>query len=436
MIPSAVPSGADVGQDGGDGYAAYARALVGTGLVTDPWVDGAPRFRQHPLVLPATEHERLIAAAKGVTRALHAVVMRVHEDPKLLDTFFALTPVQQLLWHASAPLWHGVARADVFFATTDDGRGAARAMVCEVNADTPSGHAEAIALSALAELPAAQDPNAHLEARWCAVIERFLAGVERVAPSTAPVVGIVYPTEIGGDHALIRLYQTWCERRGWQVVLGSPFNLQRHDHNTVAMFGVPCDVIVRHYKTDWWAERLPIWSDEAPYPDPDPLLGPIAALVEASLARRCAIVNPFAAVVPQNKRAFAFLWEHINELAPDVQQIVSEHVPETIRLEVADHAQLLRERERWVLKSDYGCEGEEVLIGAALSDDEWQKSLRLALPKRWIAQRYFEACLNEDGEQTNHGVYLAGGRAAGLYTRLSRGATDIAARSVAVKVVP
>jgi hypothetical protein len=34
----------------------------------------------------------------------------------------------------------------------------------------------------------------------------------------------------------------------------------------------------------------------------------------------------------------------------------------------------------------------------------------------------------------NHGVYLVAGRAAGLYARLSSGATDVSARSAAVEV--
>src|SRR6185295_4586894 len=97
--------------------------------------------------------------------------------------------------------------------------------------------------------------------------------------------------------------------RGLEVVLGSPYNLQPRPDGGVALFGTPCDLIVRHYKTDWWGERLPVWDDEAPYPDPDPLAGPLAILLRAQLAGRCAVVNPFAAVVPQTKKAMALMWE-------------------------------------------------------------------------------------------------------------------------------
>ena len=75
-------------------------------------------------------------------------------DPSLVSDFLGLTPVQQALWCASAPHWHGIARADVFF--TDTGP-----MICELNCDTPTGEAEAVLLnSAVAEMhPQLRDPN-------------------------------------------------------------------------------------------------------------------------------------------------------------------------------------------------------------------------------------------------------------------------------------
>ena len=89
-------------------------------------------------------------------------------------------------------------------------------------------------------------------------------------------VGILYPTELTEDLRWSRLYRRWFERRGWRVVLGSPFNLRRAGGGGVALFDVPCDVFVRHYKTDWWGERLPVWDDEEPFADPAPLAEPLA----------------------------------------------------------------------------------------------------------------------------------------------------------------
>jgi hypothetical protein len=399
-------------------YATFAESLTAGGLCTDPWVDGSPRFRAAPLVVSSAEVAALAVAAEEVAAAYHEAALLVLDAPHLLDDFFGLTPVQKLLWQSSAPFWHGLARADVFL--LEDGR----PVVCELNADTPSGQPEAVMLGPLCGVPPERDPNRALEARFGELLDRLL-----------PVpggVGIVYPTEVAGDFALVRLYQRWCERRGHRVTLGSPFNLQAGSAGRVALFGSPCDVVIRHYKTDWWGERLPVWRDEEPYPDPAPLLGPLALLLGSEVP----VLNPFASVLAQNKRTMAFLWSQRAALSPAARAAVEDHLPETFRLEDLDPARLAEERQEWVLKSDYGCEGEEVLIGAALTPVDWRQALDLALPGRWIVQRRFRARASADGEVVNHGVYLVAGQAAGLYARLSTGATDAGAVSVPVEVGP
>jgi glutathionylspermidine synthase len=423
-----------------ESYQAFAERLQGTGLVTDPWVEGAPRFRAQTWSITSAEHAALTGAAEAVAAAHHELVVLVAQEPALLDDFFALTPVQKLLFGSSAPLWHALARADVFL-LGDPASAARPPAVCELNCDTPSGLAEAMVLGALAALPPAHDPNLLLERRFARLLATFLAAVDRTGGDGPATVGIIYPTEIAGDFGLIRLYQDWCQRAGYQVVLGSPFNLTTTSDGGLALFGQPCQLLLRHYKTDWWGERLPIWDDEDPYPDPAPLGGPLAVVLRALATRRCAMVNPFAAVLPQNKRAMAFMWERQARFSPEGQAAIRAHVPQTLRLETADRRQLMAEQEAWVLKSDYGCEGEEVIIGADTSAGDWRASLEHALPERWVVQRRFQARRQPadpggDALTANHGVFLIGGRAAGLYTRLSAGATDAGALSVATEIRP
>jgi len=189
--------------------------------------------------------------------------------------------------------------------------------------------------------------------------------------------------------------------------------------------------VLRHYKTDWWGERLPVRDDEEPFADPEPLTAPLAALLDAELAGEVAVVNPFGAVLPQNKRAFAFCWEELDRFSPEAQAVIRASLPFSLRLEAADRDVLLRERDDWVLKTDYGCEGEEVVIGRDLAQEVWADLLAHAIPRRWIAQRRFDARRDAEGRVANHGVFLAAGCAAGLYTRLSLGATDASAISAA-----
>src|SRR5262249_52866290 len=130
-------------------YGDFAARLVATGIISDPWLDGSPRFEEEPVVLGAADADALAAAAEDVAAALDALCRLVAAEPELLDRL-GLTPVQRLLWHASAPAWHGLARADAFFV---DGGVDGGVAVCEVNCDTPSGEAEAVLLGRMAARP-------------------------------------------------------------------------------------------------------------------------------------------------------------------------------------------------------------------------------------------------------------------------------------------
>jgi hypothetical protein len=218
-------------------YAGFAQQLTAHG-VTDPWFDGRPRFQETAVRLTRDEWDVMARVAESVTAVLDELVGIVRAEPALLDTFFALTPVQKLMWHASAPLWHGIARADVFLRDGD------WPAVCEINCDTPSGLAEAISLGALSTPAGTIDPNRGLDGRIGGVLSRFAARVG--AGGAGTTVGIVYPTELSEDLALIALYRGWCEARGWEVVLGSPYNLQPLADGGVMLFGRRCDVVLRH----------------------------------------------------------------------------------------------------------------------------------------------------------------------------------------------
>ena len=97
---------------------------------------------------------------------------------------------------------------------------------------------------------------------------------------------------------------------------------------------------------------------------------------------------------------------------------------ETYRLTQLPAADLLAQRQDWVLKSAYGCEGEETVCGPFVSDADWRETVSCAIPESWVGQRFFAVAPDEHGAFPNYGVYLVGGRSAGFYTRLSTTATD------------
>jgi len=415
----------------GESYDAFAERVIQDGVILDPWMDGAPRLSPEPLLLEPAEHRALLKVGEDVAELYDEACRLVDEDDELLDGFFGLTPAQRLMWNASRPLWHGIARADVF--ATRDGY-----LITELNCDTPTGEAEAVVLNRLAAAARGGlfDPNAELERRFAAMLELL---VERLVDGKAPRrIGIVYPTEFTEDLSVIRLYRRWLQSVGFEVVLGSPYNLGvAEDGERATVFGQPVAAILRHYKADGWGERASPWDDET-LPDALPLAQPLEIALRASAFRKTVIVNPFGAVVPQNKRTMAFFWERIHRFSTRARGLIERHVPYTSRLETIHPERLLAEREHWVLKSDYGAEGDEVVIGRESDAATWAASLQHARPGRWVAQRYFEALAEARpggaGQPLNYGVFLIGGEACGVYVRRQAGATDDHAVSVPVLV--
>jgi hypothetical protein len=320
------------------------------------------------------------------------------------------------MWFSAQGRWHGMARADLFFCT--DGR----LQCCEVNSDTPSGEAEAVLLNRLLRPyhGAVHDPNRRLpHAFWHMLVASH--GGRR--PRT---VGIVYPTELTQDLSMIALYREWLEAHGCQVLLGSPYNLHACQGG-VGMFGEPLELIIRHYKTDWWGEREVVWRQAAPYPDAEPLAPQLHLLLEAEYTGRVTVVNPFGAVVSQNKLSLAFMWEEQRHFSPLAQGWIRRYIPETYRLSQVAPDALLAHRQDWVLKSAYGCEGEETVCGPFVSPEVWRDTVAGAMPQHWVCQRFFHAAPEPYGALCNYGVYVIGGRSAGFYARLSPTATDVEA---------
>lgn len=411
-----------------DGYDAFARRIVGSGILSDPWIDGAPRFREEPIIVSSRLERELHRASEEVAAVYNEMCLIVGDEPRLLDDFFMMTPVQKAMWTASQPHWHGIARADVF--VTEEGLA-----FTEINCDTPTGEAEAIVLGALAsETPPRAglvDPNRELEARFVAMVETLCA--RDLEPDAPRAIGLVYPTEFTEDLSLVRLYKKWFESRGRDVVLGSPYNLASDERGTL-LFDTPVGAILRHYKTDWWGERESVWDDDAAL-DSEPLTGALQAVFTGMAAGRATVVNPFGAVLPQNKRVMAFFWEQIHRFSPRSQEIIQRHIPVTARLETMHEEQLAVQREDWVLKSDYGAEGDEVIVGRHVTDEIWKASLAHARPGRWVAQRFFQAkAIDDAGSIVNHGVFLVAGQACGLYARVQVGPTDDHALSAPVLV--
>jgi hypothetical protein len=225
-------------------------------------------------------------------------------------------------------------------------------------------------------------------------------------------------------------------KRGWHVVLGSPFNLKAGPDHEAQLLGESCDVIVRHYKTDWWGERESVWIGGEVPRDAAPLERELGVVLGAMLAGRVVVVNPFGSVLTQNKRAMAICWERMREFSAASQAAIRRAIPETLRLEGLDARAVVREKDDWVLKTDYGCEGDGVIVGRETTREAFVDALQRARSGRWVAQRWIDARRDELGRATNFGVYVIAGRARGVFARVSKGVTDNRAECAATLVRP
>lgn len=408
-------------------YSELAEELLKTGIISDAWLNGVERFRTEPIIISRETYAELCHAAESIGTAYNELAQIVWNTPAYLDDFFHLTPFQKLMWFSSGGAWHTIARLDVFLTT--DGR----IQICEMNSDTPSGEAEAVLLNQILFNDASfqqknlLNPNEQFENAFCeAVLQYYRKTIREV--KSMPTLGIIYPTDLPEDLSMIELYRRWFESRGMNVVLGSPRNLGKRANGAITLLGTEIDIVIRHYKTDWWGERESAWLDGEPFEDSEPLATELFWLIEAEQSKQAVLINPFGAVLTQNKLTMAFLWKHLSLFSPENQNAIRAYIPETLRIsDVLDKASL--KKDDWVLKSDYGCEGDEVIIGNDASEEIWNASLQKVKPNRWIAQRYFDAI--KDDRNTNYGIYLVKGQASGIFTRVAKRATDYNAQCAA-----
>ena len=66
-------------------YSDFAADLVAEGILSDPWVDGAPRFRMTPIAIDRATQRELYAAAEGVASVHAEAASLCAHDPSLVD---------------------------------------------------------------------------------------------------------------------------------------------------------------------------------------------------------------------------------------------------------------------------------------------------------------------------------------------------------------
>jgi glutathionylspermidine synthase len=192
------------------------------------------------------------------------------------------------------------------------------------------------------------------------------------------------------------------ERRGVETHLGNPQHLRCDRGRLVMDVGadtVPLALVVRFHQAEWLSQKA--HASIAPH-----LLGD----------SETPVVNPGHAVVGESKR-LPLVWDELG-LKMDAWRRL---LPET---RDPRDAPWLRDS-GWLLKTAFCNTGDSVSSPLSLSRREWIRAAADAavFPRHWVAQRRFEVVPLDTPVGAMYpciGVYTIGGRACGLYGRLSK----------------
>ena len=280
--------------------------------------------------------------------------------------------------------------------------------ISEINSDVPGGFAES---SVLPKMYAQHFPEAKVLGNPLETWRRAMkeaVGPRRIAMLCAP--GYLE------DQQVVSLLAKEMARTGNECyLLQHPRQLTwREGHAFLAEqnCAVAIDAIFRFYQAEWLCHfpRSTGWEF---------LFGASGTLV----------TNPGPAILSESKR-FALIWEELSTPMPMWKGLLPSCVdPREISK---------KDREKWVLKGTFSNTGDEVKLGAEITDKGWSRLLQEAQRhhEHWVAQRRFET-VPIDFEQGALfpciGVYTINGKACGAYLRLSSGqVTDHRARESAL----
>jgi glutathionylspermidine synthase len=379
-------------------------------LVWDAFFAGERRVDVLPLVLSERLHRGAVAAAEGVVAAIDAAARHAHEDPEEAARYGYHPDVTRLVrasWGAGdRTSW---VRVDLLLG--DDGEWRA----CEVNADCPGGHNEAFGLPRLARAAGFTEgvnPTTMLED----LTER-LAGLARGADGGQGDVGMIFATAWSEDLQICGLMQRTLAKMGVSAVFAPPTSPRIVD-GALALGGRPVRALYRYFPTE--------------YMEGQENLGDLEHALERGLVRT---LPSFSQMYAQSKLAFARAWALREGLGAEARAALERYTPETVDLAEVPPAQLIEERERWVLKRALGRVGDQVFVGMLTSQAYWKglvdelAALRSGAPRgpsgereAWIAQRLVRQrpIPTPFGDRfVTLGAYVLDGRFTGYFARIT-----------------
>lgn len=382
---------------------------------TNVWTDGLANFTLGAIGLRAADWDLVSDATLALAAAIGRALSHMEGAPGLSGAL-GIAPalaVEASRGRGPAP-WSFLSRFD--WARTRDGRW----KLLEINSDTPAGLWEAgIVAGEVSRLHRGPAPAAG--AFWPALAAQWGRAVEdRLGRDGSARIGLIGAVGIPEDldqllaHArAIRLGAPWAS-----VEIGAIGDVTARD-GRAWLHGEPVDLLFRYHPLDWFPE------DQA-----------LMALLELSAAGRLPMLPPAHALLPQSKAFLALLWELCNQgFFPAAEAAaVRAYVP----LTVLDPSRL--GRRPYVVKPYLEREGHGVRFSSDLGARERRHvaAAEVVYQERLDLQRLRVPVATARGWRDEEralvfGVFLAGDRVAGVYTRA--GAAITGREAVFVPVV-
>jgi glutathionylspermidine synthase len=356
-------------------------------LVWDAFVAGERRVDLHPIVLPRALHERAVHVAESVMRSVSTAAARAHADP-IERALYRLPKSAERLAEASSFARDDASLVRVDLLLGEDGD----FHVCEINADCPGGHNEALGLPKLAR--AAGFTRGHDPTHVVPALAHRLADLAR---QKAGAVGIIYATAYAEDLQVCAIVRRELQKLGVQAVLAPPTAPTLDASGALVIRGVRIGALYRYFPAEYMEGQ-----------------GNVSDIAQAIASGRVRTLSSFAHVYTQSKLSLA----RAGALA---------NVPETHDLLDVPEETLRAERAEWVVKRSYGRVGEDVVVGALQSQEDWNLALAAIVPERragesWIAQRFVRQASMPTPwgpRLLTLGVYLLDGKFAGYFARVT-----------------
>ena len=357
-------------------------------LMWNAYVDGRLSALAEPVRIPKRELDELAELSGRFAKLLEKTIDVVLRDPSLVS-FYGFPPaLRRMIESETCRLPIALARYDAF--RTPGGW-----RFSEFNCDVPGGVHEGAGLNDLI----GGDPSRFR------VVPLLIDAVCR--ETVRPTVAVCYASGYAEDLEQCQFLRREWNRVGIRAILCNPENLVWNGRDLRA-FGERIDLVYRFFPVEWLLE-----------------VENFEALLSAARSGGLPMINGFTAMIPQSKKTMALWHERIDLFDAGEQALIRAHVPRTETFRVAELDRYRRDRERLVVKRQFGRIGEEVLMGSHCTGEEWADWLGwpASEPEQWIVQERFDNLpLEVDGETIYgcFGPYVVDGRFAGLYNRFAR----------------